>query len=179
MKYTIHIGTTPITLEHDDLDSNINVDDLTKIDSSNIFGEATTISAAVNRIGLLKSEVEARLAETRLAYKIYEGDFKAKLRKQAVDNAGFYTIRVENSDVKVKLSETGLATSFENDPKWIELKRANIQAEKNFNALDSLYWACQDKSRKLNGLVNGTTPQEFVEGLIEGKVNGFFIKKGK
>ena len=45
--------------------------------------------------------------------------------------------------------------------------------------LDSLYWACQDKSRKLNGLVNGTTPQEFVEGMIEGKVNGILIKKKK
>ena len=83
MQYTIHVGDTPITLEHDNLDSTINVDDLTIIDTSNIFGEAVTISAAVNRIGLLKSEVEARMSETKLSYKIYEGEFKAKLRRQA------------------------------------------------------------------------------------------------
>lgn len=177
MKYTLHIGDNPIILEHDNLDSTINVDDLTKIDTSNIFGEAVTISAAVNRIGLLKSEVEALMAETKLEYKIYEGEFKAKLRKEAVNNGGYYTIRVGNEDVKVKLTEKALETSFEIDPKWVKLKKKFITAEKNFNALSSLYWACQDKSRKLNGLVNGTTPEEFVEGMIEGKVNGILITK--
>ena len=177
MQYTIHVGENPITLEHDNLDSTINVDDLTIIDTSNIFGEAVTISAAVNRIGLLKSEVEARMSEAKLNYKIYEGEFKAKLRRQAANNGNFFTIRVDNDDVKVKLSEASLSTSFETDPKWIELRKAYITAEKNFNALSSLYWACQDKSRKLNGLTNGTTPEEFIEGMIEGKVNGIFIKK--
>lgn len=177
MQYTIHVGNNPITLEHDDLESTINVDDLTIIDTSNIFGEAVTISAAVNRIGLLKSEVEAKMAEAKLEYKIYEGSFKAKLRRQAANNGNFYTIRVENEDVKIKLSETSLASSFETDARWIELKKAFITAEKNFNALSSLYWACQDKSRKLNGLTNGTTPEEFVAGMIEGKVNGILLKK--
>lgn len=177
MQYTIHIGENPIVLEHDNLDSTINVDDLTIIDTSNIFGEAVTISAAVNRIGLLKSEVEAQMATTKLEYKIYEGEFKAKLRKQAANNSGFYTLRVDNEDVRVKATETSLASSFETDPKWIELKKNFITAEKNFNALSSLYWACQDKSRKLNGLTNGTTPEEFIEGMIEGKVNGILVKK--
>lgn len=177
MQYTIHVGTTPIILEHDNLDSTINVDDLTKIDTSNIFGEAVTISAAVNRIGLLKAEVEGLMAETKLEYKIYEGNFKSKLRKEAANNSGYYTMRVGNEDVKVKLTEKALETCFETDEKWIELKQKFIKAEKNFNALSSLYWACQDKSRKLNGLVNGTTPEEFVEGMIEGKVNGILIKK--
>ena len=177
MKYTIHIGDKPIVLEHDDLDSSINVDELTKIDVGNVYGDAVTISAAVNRIGLLKAEVEALMATTKLEYKIYEGEYKAKLRKQAANNSGFYLVRVDNEDVRVKLSETSLSSSFEIDPKWIELKKAFITAEKNFNALSSLYWACQDKSRKLNSLVNGVTPTEFVEEMIQGKVNGILITK--
>ena len=177
MKYTVHIGDTPIVLEHDNLDSTINVDDLTKIDTSNLFGEAVTISAAVNRIGLLKSEVEANMAETKLEYKIYEGNLKSKLRHQAANNSGFYLIRVGNEDVKVKLTEKALDTCFETDEGWLKLKRQFIRAERNFNAISSLYWACQDKSRKLNGLVSGTTPKEFVEGMIEGKVNGILISK--
>ena len=177
MKYTIHIGDNPITLEHDDLDRNINIDDLTIIDSSNLFGEHTTMSAAVARIGLLKSEVEAKMAMSRLEYKLYEGTFKSKLRKEAVNNSGKYTMRVDNEDVAVKLTESSLNTSFETDPGWIELKKTYITAEKNFNALDALYWACQDKSRKLNGLVNGTTPEEYIAGMISGKVNGVLIKK--
>ena len=178
MQYTIHVGNQPIVLEHDNLESTINVDDLTIIDSTNIFGEAVTISASVNRIGLLKSEVEATMQTTKLQYKIYEGEWKARKRKEAANNGGYYTLRVDNEDVRVKLSETSLATAFETDTRWIELKKEFIQAEKNFNAISSLYWACQDKSRKLNGLVNGTTPEEFIEGLIEGKVNGILVKKG-
>ena len=177
MTYEIKVGDRLITLEHDNLDSSINIDDLTKIDSSNIFGEHTTISAAVARIGLLKAELESKMAESKMAYKLYEGTFKARLRKQASRNGNKFTIRVDNEDVEVKLSEASLNTSFETDSEWLELKRNFIKTEKNFNSLDVLYWACQDKSRKLNGLVNGTTPEDYIAGMIEGKVNGILIKK--
>lgn len=177
MEYKINVGGQEITLYHDNMDSSINVDDLTKIDVGNIYGDAVTISAAVNRIGLIKAEVEALVGETKLEYKIYEGQFKAKLRKQAANSAGFYTIRIGNDDVKIKATEKALETCFETDEKWIELKKAFITAEKNFNSLSSLYWACQDKSRKLNTLVNGVTPSEFVSEMIEGKINGILIKK--
>jgi len=177
MEYKINVGGQEITLYHDNMDSSINVDDLTKIDVGNIYGDAVTISAAVNRIGLIKAEVEALVGETKLDYKIYEGQFKAKLRKQAANNGGFYTIRIDNEDVKIKATEKALETSFETDEKWIELKKAFITAEKNFNSLSSLYWACQDKSRKLNTLVNGVTPSEFVSEMIEGKINGILIQK--
>jgi len=43
--------------------------------------------------------------------------------------------------------------------------------------LSSLYWAIQDKSRKLNSLVNGTTPEEFISEMVAGKVNGILIEK--
>jgi hypothetical protein len=177
MEYKINVGGQEITLYHDNMDSSINVDDLTKIDVGNIYGDAVTISAAVNRIGLIKAEVEALVGETKLEYKIYEGQYKAKLRKQAANNGGFYTIRIGNEDVKIKATEKALETSFETDEGWIEKKKAFITAEKNFNSLSSLYWACQDKSRKLNTLVNGVTPSEFVSEMIEGKINGILIQK--
>lgn len=177
MKYTIHVGNQPITLEHDSLDRNINVDELTIIDTSNIFGEHVTISAAVNRIGLIKAEVEERMDLAKIRVKVFEAEYKAKLRKQAANNGGYYTIRVDNEDVKVKLTQGALDQSFENNPEWIKLKEDYIKAYKQFNQLDVLYWSCQDKSRKLNGLVNGTTPDDYVKGMIEGKVNGILITK--
>ena len=112
MEYKINLGGQEITLYHDNMDSSINVDDLTKIDVGNIYGDAVTISAAVNRIGLIKAEVEALVGETKLEYKIYEGQFKAKLRKQAANNGGFYTIRIDNDDVKIKATEKALETSL-------------------------------------------------------------------
>lgn len=177
MKYTVNIGSKPIELIHDNFDDVIDVDSLTKIDTSNLFGEHVTMSAAVNRIGLMKAEVQSIMDSTKLDIKMYEGKFKSRLRKEAAENQGKYTIRVENEDVLVKLTEKALETSFETDPQWIKLKKAFIKAEKDFNSLDALYWACQDKSRKLNGLVNGTTPEDYVSNIIEGKINGVLIKK--
>ncbi len=177
MEYPIRIGDQDIILYHDNLDSTINVDELTRIDVGNIYGDCVTITAAVNRIGLIKAEVEALMGRAKLNYKIYEGEFKAKLRKQAANDNGFYKVRIGNEDVRIKATEKALDTCFETDKEWIKLKEDFIEAEKNFNALSSLYWACQDKSRKLNTLVNGVTPKEFVSEMIEGKINGFLIKK--
>ena len=177
MKYTIHVGDQPITLEHENLDRTIDVDALTIIDTSNIFGEHVTMSAAVNRIGLIKAEVEALLAKAKIDIKEFESGYKNKLRKQAFNNSGYYTVRVENEDVKVKISEKALERVFENDKQWLKMQSEYIDLQKSFNQLDVLYWACQDKSRKLNGLVGGTTPEDYIKELVEGKVNGIVIKK--
>jgi hypothetical protein len=177
MEYKIQIGQQEITLSHENFDDVINVDDLTRIDTSNLFGEAVTISAATNRIGLLKAEVGGIMADLKLEIKIFEGAYKSKLRSEASKNSGNYTIRVDNEDVKVKLTESSLNTCFHNEEKWIELEKQFYKSERNFNALDSLYWAVQDKSRKLNGLVSRTTPEDFIAGIIEGKINGILIQK--
>lgn len=177
MKYKIHIGNEPITLEHGKFDEVINVDDLTIINTSNIFGEAVTASASANRIGLLLSEVSATMSTKKLELKIFESKYRSKLRSEASKNKGSYKMRVDNEDVEVKLTEKALETCFMEDSDWITLSHAFIAAEKNFNSISALYWATQDKARKLNSITSKTTPLEFVDGLIEGKVNGFNIKK--
>lgn len=177
MRYTIHIGNKPIILEHDNLDSTINIDDLTTVDTSNLFGEAVTVSAAANRIGLLRSEVESNMALAKLELKIFEANFRSRLRKQAAENSGFFNLVVDEEEVKVKLTEKALESSFENDSKWVALQKDYIKAEKDFNALSALYWAIQNKSRTINNVVGGTTPEDFVSELVEGKVNGILIKK--
>ncbi len=178
MKYTIHIGTEPIILEHGEFDKVIDVDSLTQINTSNLFGEAVTASASANRIGLLLSEVGAIMATKKLEIKIFESKYRSRLRSQASKNKGSYVIRFDNEDVEVKLTEKALETCFYEDVEYITLSHAFIAAEKNFNSITALYWAAQDKARKLNSITSGTTPKEFVEGLVNGKINGFTIKKG-
>lgn len=177
MKYTIHIGENPITLEHDSFGGSINVDDLTKIDTSNVYGEAVTMSAVVNRIGMMKSELMGRMSKARLDEKVFESKYKAKVRKEAANNNGYYKMIVDGDEVKVKVSETYLKTCFEDNEDWIKIREDFIKAEKQFGMLESLYWACQDKCRKLNGLVSSTTPEDFVSAMVEGKINGVLIKK--
>jgi hypothetical protein len=177
MRHTIFIGTKPIILEHDDFDDVIDVDSLTKIDTSNLFGEATTISVIVNRIGLIKSAVEGQVADYKLDLRVFESNFIRNLRKESSKASGICTIRVDNEDVKVKATEKFLESCFESDQDWINIKKALNKAEKNFNSISSLYWAIQDKSRRLNGLVSSTTPEQFVAGIISGKINGILITK--
>lgn len=177
MRQEINIGEQLLTLEFGLIDDVINVDDLTKIDTSNIFGEAVTISAAVNRIGLMMSEVGSNLASLKLDCKLYENNYRNKLRAQASKNSGNYIIIVDGEEVKVKLTETGLTTCYDSEPEWLEIKRSIISAERNYNSLSALYWAVQEKSRKLNGLISSTTPEEFIAGIIEGKINGILVTK--
>lgn len=104
MEQTIRIGEKELTLEFGLIEDVINVDDLTKIDTSNIFGEAVTVSAAANRIGLMMSEVGSNLAGLKLDCKLYENDYRNKLRAQASKNSGSYTIEVDGEKVNVKLT---------------------------------------------------------------------------
>ncbi len=179
MEYKIRLGDDIITLEHDDIDQIINVDDLTNIDTGNIYGEAVTISPAINRVGLMRAELESMMASYKLDEKMYINSFTSKLRKQAYKNSGKYKITVDGEEVEIKLTEKALESAHENDPKWVRIKKKQIQAEKNFNMLSSLYWAMQEKSKKLNNLVSKTTPEEFVESMIEGKINGLLVQKNK
>lgn len=177
MQYPVRIGDQTIFLEHEDFDQNIDVDELTTIDTGNLFGEAVTISASTNRIGMLKSACEGNMNLAKLNVKIYEGQFRSRLRKEASKNAGFYTIEVDGEKVKVKLTEKALETCYQDDPTWIKLSKEFIGEERNFNNISSLLWSTQDKARKLNTIISGTTPKEFVDGLVEGKVNGILVHK--
>lgn len=176
MQQEIRIGDRTLTLEFGLIEDVINVDDLTKIDTSNLFGEAVTISAAVNRIGLMMSEVGANLADLKLDCKFFENNFRNKLRAEASKNAGSFKILVDGEKIPVKITEKALETCYDSEPDWIEIKRNINQTERNFNSLSTLYWAIQEKSRKLNGLIASTTPEEFIAGVIEGKVNGILIQ---
>jgi len=177
MKYTINVGNIPIELQHDDFESVINVDDLTKIDTSNIFGEAVTADASANRIGLMQAELDSQLADLHLDRKILQGQIKEKLRAQASADKGLYTIIVGGKEAKVKLTEKALETCFETDEDWIELSRKIIKKERMFNDLKSLYWSAQNKSRKLNGNIPSTVPEEFINDILGKTFNGILIKK--
>lgn len=177
MKYTIHIGENPIVLEHDDIDDVINVDALTTIDTGNLYGEMVTVTPVTNRIGLMKAEVEKLVAEAKLDLRIFESRFKNNLRKDAALNHGSFNTRVGNDDVKIKLTEKSLESAMDSDDKWIKKKRNLISREGQLGQMEALYWACQDKSRKVKSLVDGTTPQEFIKNLVEGTLHGITIKK--
>ena len=171
MEYEIEVKGKMITIEHEDFKNRINFEDLTSINPSNIFGESSTISGDVGKIGLMKAEVYAMMQEAKLEISIYESDYKKKLRAQASKNSGKYIMKYEGESIEVKLTEKALDTCFESEPDWKKLKMTHITLEKYWNDLDSMYWSAQDKSKKLNGMVATINPEKFKDNVAKENTN--------
>lgn len=173
MDILVHFNDVPVTLKTNGFEDTVDIDRLTSIDYSNLYGEAVTVSALLNKVGLLRAEAERAVSEKKLEKEVYEADMKKGWRREANRNSGKFTIE----DEEIKLSEKALDEALLLDEDYQKLCLEYIEAQKNFSVLDALQWSVQDKSKKLNNLLKPVTPQEFLSELVEGKVNSFLIAK--
>lgn len=173
MKTVVHVGDKPVVLVFSEFDDEINVDNITSIDYSNIYGEAVTVSALLNKVGMLKAEAERIYQEKKLDCDIFEANLKKDWRREAATEGGKFTV----GDEMIKLTEKSLEDAVLID-KGFEIKKKNvIKSKRDVDLLDSLFWSVSSKDKKLNNLLKATTPKEFYDELIEGKINTFVIKK--
>lgn len=173
MEILVHFNEVPVTLVTNGFEDTVDIDQLTSIDYSNLYGEAVTVSALLNKVGLLRAEAERAVSEKKLEKEVYEADMKKGWRREANRNGGKFTIEEE----EIKLSEKALDEALLLDEDYQKLCLEYIEVQKNFSVLDALQWSVQDKSKKLNNLLKPVTPQEFLSELVEGKVNSFLIAK--
>lgn len=164
MQILVHLGGKPVTLHMRDFDDNVDTDILTSVDHSNLYGEAVTVSALLNHVGILKAQMESEVAEKKLDLDVYEAQFKQSARKSAVSSGEKVT---ENSlDEKVSCDQ------------GIILKKKNlINAQLNLGIVDSLFWSVKSKDQKLNNLIKGVTPEELYNELIDCTINNIVVKK--
>lgn len=158
--------------ENDDI-SEINMDTVTSIDYGNIYGEAVTCAALMNKIGIIRADAQAILEAVKLECNVYESELKKNLRKEALLTGG----KVVISEATIKLTENSLSEIVMGDKTYQVLQKRIISAEKDLGYVDSLYWALQSKDKKLNNILPKVTPKEFFDELIEGVVNTITIKK--
>jgi len=177
MKVVVPINGKVITLSFGDFEDDIDVDELTKIDYTNLFGEAVTVSALLNRIGILKAEVEAITSYKQLDFDIYTANLKKKYRREANNNGGKFTIVDEHGTNFIKLTEDSLNEVILLDLACQNKKKALIEAKKSLQDMESLYWAISSKDKKLNMFMKQVTPEEFYNEIFEGSINGILIKK--
>lgn len=175
MKTVIHVGDRPLILVSKEYDDGINIDELTSINYSNLYGEAATVSALLNKVGMWKSEAESYYQTKVLERSMFEASLKKQLRREANLSGGKFTIDGES----VKLTEKSLEDAVILDVKYQTVSKEIIEAKRDLDMLDSLFWSVQDKSKKLNNILKPVTPEEFVSELIEGEINLLFIKKPK
>lgn len=175
MQTGIHIGDQYITFNMSDFDSEIDVDEITSIDYSNLYGEMVTVSALMNKIGILKAKAESIFSEKKLEFDIYESTIRKRIRRESVMNGGKFKV----DDEFIKLTESSLNEAIILDKGWQVNKKNVIKANETLEKINAIYWAVQSKDRKLSVLMKAVTPEEFENELVEGKVNGMIIKKHK
>lgn len=173
----IHTKDKAIEIIIGDFGESVDADQLTKIEHSNLYGEAVTVSALLNKVGVLKSQAQDELSHKKLEFDIYEAERRKELRRNATDNGGKF--QTEKDGEWVKLTEKSLDEAIVLDKGW-QIKKKNVfTAEKNLGFVDALYWGVQSKDKKLGVMIKGVTPEELEGELIEGSINTLFIKKHK
>ena len=75
------------------------------------------------------------------------------------------------------MTEKGLDEIIQLDTEYQDLQLELIELECKRDKLDTLFWAISSKDKKLNNILPKVTPNEFVQELVEGKVNTYMIRK--
>lgn len=166
MQVIVHLGDNPVSLKFNSFGEEVDVDELTKIDYSNLFGEAITVSALMNQIGLLKSAAENSYSLKKLEVDIYEAEKRREIRGQF-------------SKKELKLTEKQLDEEITLDKAWQIMKKQVFSSKKDLDFIDAIYWAVQSKDKKLNNLIKGVTPEELYNEIIDCTINNIVIKKVK
>ncbi len=172
----IDLKSKTIRLMFEDFENEIDVDSLTTIHYENLYGEAITISALLNKVGLMKAELEELYEDGKITLSIFEAKLRNNLRREAANNAG--KVQPDKAkDVWIKLTEKAIDDLVILDGGW-QVKKKNVsKRKKDLGFMDALYWAVQSKDKKLNNMLPQLTPQEFAKEIVEGKINGIVIKK--
>jgi len=118
----IHLKEKTVKLTFQDFEDEIDVDELTSINYSNLYGEAVTVSALMNKVGIFKAEAEAAYEEGKLDLSIYEAEKRKELRREAAANSGKIKI---SEDETLKLTEKALDEIILLDKGW-QIKKKNV-----------------------------------------------------
>jgi len=163
----IPLGDKIITLKQQEIDSDIDMDTITQIQYNNLYGEIVTVSALLNKIGILKADVDNQYEEYKLDCQIFEsGERKKYISGKMVSGE--------------KKPTEGQCEDYLNTHQDVIAKRKRLLTfKKGCDYINSIYWSVKSKDDKLSVLMKGVTPSEFSSNIVEGVVNGFFIKKFK
>ena len=162
----IPIGEKIVVLKSEDWDDEVvDMDEISKIDYSNLFGELVTVSALLNKVGILRADAEHNVNDFKLQLSIFESQTRKGIIREALA-AGMK-----------KPSESSIDDDVNTNAKVIAMRKRFNEIQRDYNYIDALYWAVQSKDKKLSVLLKGVTPEEFADGIVEGVVNTFMVKK--
>ena len=169
-KHIIEVGKSIYHLKSTPFDPEVDMDDLTRIHYDNLVGEVLTIATLMNKVGILKADVDNEYREQGLKVKILEAERAEYYRDGLTTNNGKTTKKPTIAEV-----DNAVVT----DPEVQDLRRELLRMQKQAEQIDSLYWAVKSKEMKLNKFAENITPEDFENEIIEGSINSVMIKKTK
>lgn len=152
-----------VTMKVAEFDTDIDMDDVLKIDYGNIIGEVLTFPVIVNRVGILRAELENKVNNEKFEIEIYGAKLSEMFRKNAASNGD-------------KVTEKKLDSMVLLDEGYQMRKKRLYRFQKEYDYVDSLYWAAKDKSKKLDYCSAGIKPEDFEREIVSGAINGVMIK---
>lgn len=162
----IKINQSTYKLNIGEFADEVEIDDLLKIDYSNLVGEMITFPIILNRLGIMLADVESIVSEKKLSLEVNE----AKIREK-------YELDFLAEGKKPTSDKLSAAVSM--DKIYQMFKKAHIEAVKNRDYINSIYWAAKDKSGKLDKMSMSIQSADIADYILEGKVNGIIISKNK
>lgn len=167
-KKVVNIAGKQYVLKVGEFDEELNVEDLLKIDYSNLIGELVTFPIIENRIGMMLADAESKVSETKLNRDILEAKLKEK-----------YAITLTDSNGGKRPTIDAINAAVIQDKGYQAMYRSKIAAEKARDYMMQLVFAMKSKSSKLEKLSLTIQNQEVPPELLEGRVNGIVISKSK
>lgn len=171
-KIVIELQNQVLVLQLLPFDGNINVEDYLKIDYSNIMGECLTYSIILNRVGIMKAEIEDYVRECKFSLEILESQLKEQYRRilasPKTDSKGKEAI--------AKPTQDQVDTQVMLDKDYQIATRKFFKAQKDLGIVEALYWSAKSKDSKLNKFSEKVRPEEFAGELLIDTINGVLIK---
>lgn len=167
MKKNITIGKKVYQLSLQDFDEEeVDIDNLLKIDYSNLIAEMITFPIWVNRFGNMLAEAESSVSEAKLNLNVHEAKLKEK-----------YRMEIQNSNAKATVDAINALVLA--DKSYILMNKNYINQQKTRDYVASIFWSAKDKSSKLDKLSLSIQPGDINSSTIEGKINNIVIKSKK
>lgn len=164
---TFPIGNRTICLKIQSIDD-LDLDDFTSIDYSNLIGEYLTAPLFLNKIGVLEADCREAVNKARFDLEILYAQLYEEARKR------FYKEKANGERQSVSIED--IKNAVIGDKAYRLKKFSLITMERNLEYITSSYWSMKDKSNKLNSLYAKIVPEEFEKEIVEGQVNNVMIK---
>ena len=175
----IDLPTRSVKLILPTFDMDMDVDDILKIDYSNVIGELLTFPVIMNRIGVLKAEQEDVVRKAKMSTEIYEAQLKQQYYRTLATEKTLST-GANKGTVKLQAPTADQVASRVLMDSNYQLKQENYSSrQKDLSLLESWYWAAKSKDDNLKRISMHLKPEEYEKEIIEGVVNGIMIKNTK